>query len=64
MGKYSTTVPKKSTITIVKNEKGGLMPTQVPSSWCMDIDYKKLNDAIRKHHFLLSVLDQILEKIA
>ena len=28
-------VPKKSRITIVKNEKGAPIPTQIPSSWRM-----------------------------
>ena len=57
-------VPKKSGITVVKNEKGESIPTRIPSSWRMCIDYRKLNDATRKDHFPLPFLDQILERVA
>ena len=46
-------VPKKYGIIIVRNEKGELIPTRITTSWRMCIDYKKLNEAIRKDHFLL-----------
>ena len=32
--------------------------------WCVCIDYKKLNAAIRKDHFPLPFMDQILERLA
>ena len=57
-------VPKKSGITVVKNEKGESLPTRVTSSWRMCIDYRKLNAATRKDHFPLPFLDQILERVA
>ena len=57
-------VPNKSGIIVVKNEKGEPIPTRIPSSWCMCIDYKKLNDATRKDNFSLLFLDQILERVA
>ena len=57
-------VPKKSGITVVKNDKGELIPTRISSSWRMCIDYRKLNDATRKDHFPLPFLDQILERVA
>ncbi|KAH9780119.1 hypothetical protein KPL71_007961 [Citrus sinensis] len=57
-------VPKKSGITVVKNEKGEPIPTRIPSSWRMCIDYRKLNDATRKDHFPIPFLDQILERVA
>ena len=57
-------VPKKSGITVVKNKKGEPIPTRIPSSWRMCIDYRKLNDATRKDHFPLPFLDQILERVA
>ncbi|XP_073302650.1 uncharacterized protein [Primulina huaijiensis] len=57
-------VPKKSGITVIKNEKGELLQARIPSSWRMCIDYRKLNDATRKDHFPLPFLDQILEKVA
>ncbi|XP_024041924.1 uncharacterized protein LOC112099055 [Citrus clementina] len=56
-------VPKKSGITVVKNEKGELIPTRITSSWRMCIDYRKLNEATRKDHFPLPFLDQILERV-
>ena len=34
-------VPKKSRITIVKTEKGKLIPTRITFSWRMCIDYRK-----------------------
>ena len=34
-------VPKKFGITVVKNEKGELIPTRITSSWRMCIDYRK-----------------------
>ena len=63
MGKSTQVVPKKSGITVVKNEKGELIPTQITSSQHMCIDYKKLNEATKKDHFLLPFLDQILERV-
>ncbi len=57
-------VLKKSGITVVKNDKGELIPTRISSSWRMCIDYRKLNDATRKDHFPLPFLDQILERVA
>jgi hypothetical protein len=30
----------------------------------MCIDYRKLNKATRKYHFLLSIIDEMLEKLA
>ena len=57
-------VPKKSGITVIKNDKGESFTSRVPSSWRMCIDYRKLNDATRKDHFPLPFLDQILERVA
>ena len=57
-------VSKKSGITVVKKGKGELIPTRIPSSWRMCIDYRKLNDATRKDFFTLPFLDQILERVA
>src|SRR5215813_6853463 len=56
-------VHKKSGIIIIKNDKRELIPTRILSSWRMCIDYKKLNDATRKDHFILSFLDQILIRV-
>ena len=57
-------MPKKSGITVVKNEKGELIPTRITSSWHICIDYRKLNEATRKYHFPLLFIDQILERVA
>ena len=46
-------VPKKGGITVVKNDNNELIPTRIITSWRVCIDYKKLNDAIRKYHFFL-----------
>ena len=56
-------VPKKFKITIVKNENGELIPTRTLSSWGMSIDYRKLNDTIKKYHFSLIFLEQILDRV-
>ena len=57
-------VPKKSGITVIKNEKCKPIPTPIPFSWRMCFDHRKLNDATRKDHFPLLFLDQILERVA
>ena len=57
-------VLKTSGITVVKNERGELIPTRITSSWRMCIDYRKLNEATRKDHFPLLFLNQILERVA
>jgi hypothetical protein len=38
-------VPKKSGVTVVKNEHGELLPTKLVTGWRMCIDYRKLNTA-------------------
>ena len=41
-------VPKKTGLTIVKNEKVELIPTRVQNSWRVCIDYKRLNQETRR----------------
>ena len=36
-------VPKKTSITVVKNSQDELVPTRVQNSWTVCIDYRKLN---------------------
>jgi len=36
-------VPKKTGLTVIKNEKEELVPTRVQSSWRVCIDYRRLN---------------------
>nr|XP_011459774.1 PREDICTED: uncharacterized protein LOC105350087 [Fragaria vesca subsp. vesca] len=44
-------VPKKSGITVVKNDDNELVPTRIQTSWRVCIDYRKLNAVMRKDHF-------------
>ncbi|XP_070669059.1 uncharacterized protein [Malus domestica] len=55
-------VPKKSGITVVKNEEQELVPTRMVTGWRVCIDYRKLNAMTRKDHFPLPFLDQMLER--
>nr|GEU60414.1 reverse transcriptase domain-containing protein [Tanacetum cinerariifolium] len=57
-------VPKKGGITMVANENNELIPTRLVTGWRVCIDYRKLNDATRKDHFLLPFMDQMLERLA
>ena len=57
-------VPKKSGITVVKNEGNELVPTRTQTGWRVCIDYRKLNLATRKDHFPLPFMDQVLERLA
>ncbi|XP_078162050.1 uncharacterized protein LOC144557355 [Carex rostrata] len=49
-------VPKKGGATMVKNEKKELIQTRVVNGYRMCIDYRKLNAATHKDHFLLHLL--------
>ena len=51
-------------MTVIRNEKNDLIPTRTITGWRMCIDYRKLNDAIRKDHFPLPFMDQMLERLA
>ncbi|GJW24112.1 reverse transcriptase domain-containing protein [Tanacetum coccineum] len=57
-------VPKKGGMTVVENEDNELIPTRLVTGWRVCIDYQKLNDAIRKDHFPLPFMDQMLERLA
>nr|GFB85355.1 reverse transcriptase domain-containing protein [Tanacetum cinerariifolium] len=57
-------VPKKGGMTIIKNDENELVPTRLVTGWRVYIDYKKLNEAIRKDHFPLPFMDQMLERLA
>nr|GEV40559.1 reverse transcriptase domain-containing protein [Tanacetum cinerariifolium] len=56
--------PKKGGFTVVENEENELIPTRLVTEWRVCIDYQKLNEAIRKDHFPLSFMDQMLERLA
>nr|GEZ72040.1 DNA-directed DNA polymerase [Tanacetum cinerariifolium] len=57
-------VPKKGGMTIVANKNNELIPTRLVTGWRVCIDYKKLNDATRKDHFPLPLMDQMVERLA
>ncbi|GKE00785.1 reverse transcriptase domain-containing protein, partial [Tanacetum coccineum] len=57
-------VPKKGGITVIDNEDNELIPTRLVTGWRVCIDYRKLNDATRKEHFLLPFMDKMLERLA
>nr|GEW43886.1 reverse transcriptase domain-containing protein [Tanacetum cinerariifolium] len=55
-------VPKKGGMTVVTNEDNELIPTRLVTGWRVCIDYRKLDDATCKDHFLLPFMDQMLEQ--
>nr|GEY99057.1 reverse transcriptase domain-containing protein [Tanacetum cinerariifolium] len=56
-------VPKKGGMTVIKNDENELVPTRLVTGWRVCIDYRKLNKATRKDHFLLPFMDQMLERL-
>lgn len=56
-------VLKKEGKTVVLNEKDELIRTSIVIRWCVCIDYRKLNDTIRKDHFPLPFIDQMLDRL-
>ena len=57
-------VPKKSGMTVVKNENNEMILARLVTGWRMCVNYRKLNAATRKDHFPLPFIDQILERVA
>ncbi|GJU75151.1 DNA-directed DNA polymerase [Tanacetum coccineum] len=56
-------VPKKGGMTVVVNDNNELIPSRTFTGWRVCIDYRKLNDATRKDHFPLPLIDQMLERL-
>jgi hypothetical protein len=57
-------VLKKGGMTVIHNEKNKLISQRTVTGWWMCIDYRKLNKAIRKDHFALLFIDEMLERLA
>nr|GEX97197.1 reverse transcriptase domain-containing protein [Tanacetum cinerariifolium] len=57
-------VLKKGGMTVVTNDENELVSTRLVTRWRVCIDYWKLNEATRKDHFPLSLMDQMLERLA
>ena len=57
-------VPNKGGFTIIRNEKNELIPTRTVTGWRVCIDHRKLNTATKKDHYLLTFIDQMLDKLA
>jgi hypothetical protein len=57
-------VPKKGGMMIIRNEENELIPHRTVTGWWMCIDYRKLNKATQKDHFLLPFIDEMLERLA
>nr|GEZ24892.1 reverse transcriptase domain-containing protein [Tanacetum cinerariifolium] len=57
-------IPKKRSMTVIKNDENKLVPTRLVTGWRVCIDYRKLNEATRKDHFPLPFMDQMLERLA
>ena len=45
-------VPKKGGMTVVPNKNNELIPTRTVTGWRICMDYRKLNAATKKVHFL------------
>ena len=56
-------VPKKAGITVRMNEKGEELQTRLSTKWRVCIDYRKLKATIKKDHFPLPFIDQIVCKL-
>ena len=57
-------VPKKARVKVTINDKGKEIQTCLPTKWRVCIDYRKLNAAMKKDHFMLPFIDQILDRLA
>jgi hypothetical protein len=57
-------VPKKGSMTVVSNENNELIPQRVVVGYRMCIDFRKVNKVIKKDHYPLPFIDQMLERLS
>ena len=57
-------VPKKGGFTMIRNEKNELIPIRTATGWRVCVDYRKLNTTMRKDHYPLPFIDQVLDRLA
>jgi hypothetical protein len=57
-------VLKQGGMMVILSEKNQLIPQWTVTDWWMCIDYRKLNKATWKDHFLLPFIDEILVRLA
>ncbi|XP_071693188.1 uncharacterized protein [Rutidosis leptorrhynchoides] len=55
---------KKAGIMVMETEEGEKITTRPVTGWRVCINYRKLNAATSKDHFLLPFIDQIIEKLS
>ena len=56
-------VPKKAGVTVTMNEKGEEIQKRLLKKWRVCIDYRKLNSTMKKDHFPLPFINQILDRL-
>ena len=57
-------VKKNGRTTVIQTESNVLLPSRTVTDWRIFIDYRKINKATRKDHFLLPFLDLMLDQLA
>ncbi|XP_021275587.1 uncharacterized protein LOC110410282 [Herrania umbratica] len=54
---------KEGGITMIANSNNKFIPLRIVTKWRVCMDYQKVNKAIRKDHFALPFIDQMLDKL-
>ena len=57
-------VSKKRGTKVVKNENNELLPIRIVTEWRICNDYRKMNKVTKKDQFLLSFIDQMMDRLA
>ena len=63
LGNPVPVVHKKSGFTVIINENNELIPTRIVTGLRVCIDYRKLNTAIKKDHYPLPFIEQMLDRL-